>query len=237
MGLSRMRGLGAGCLLLGAVSGCSYLTDRGKDFLDIWWLELGMGHLLDVDFQVTEAIHSGIGMTMWVKLVALERRHVVVWRGDDNTPSMATWGLLFVRSSALMPYCEERDRFGYLWNFVYLPNYFADEPYVSDIVMGKSRLPLPRNVSQAVPWINLLDVDVGACVVPLAARVGVSPGEMLDFLLGWLGIDIAKDDASRKASSETEGESATRQAMAPCGERGLKSAPIFTSSLSVEVWP
>jgi len=43
--------------------------------------------------------------------------------------------------------------------------------------------------------VTALDMTVAATLMPVSARVGVSPGQILDFLLGWTTIDIANDDA------------------------------------------
>ena len=45
-------------------------------------------------------------------------------------------------------------------------------------------------------WARLhaFDIEVGATVLIIGARAGFSPGEFLDFLLGWFGVDIAGDD-------------------------------------------
>lgn len=45
--------------------------------------------------------------------------------------------------------------------------------------------------------IHNWDVEVSAYAGVVGVRVGVSPGEILDFLLGWFGIDIAGDDVPR----------------------------------------
>ena len=42
--------------------------------------------------------------------------------------------------------------------------------------------------------VHAWDIEVGATLGLVYARVGFSPGEFLDFLLGWFGVDIAGDD-------------------------------------------
>ena len=42
--------------------------------------------------------------------------------------------------------------------------------------------------------VHTFDLEVGAFALILGARVGFSPGEFVDFLLGWFGVDIAGDD-------------------------------------------
>jgi len=50
-------------------------------------------------------------------------------------------------------------------------------------------VPLPRRSP-----INFLDVDVGAGYFLAGAEAGFSPGELLDFLVGFFGFDPARDD-------------------------------------------
>lgn len=48
-----------------------------------------------------------------------------------------------------------------------------------------------------IPWyppIRWADVGIGATTLFPAFRVGISPGETLDFLTGWFGLDLAGDD-------------------------------------------
>lgn len=54
------------------------------------------------------------------------------------------------------------------------------------------------------PPIGWADVSAGATVFPVAVRVGFSPGEALDFLGGWVGIDIAGDDDRQRIPFASE---------------------------------
>ena len=42
--------------------------------------------------------------------------------------------------------------------------------------------------------IHLFDIEVRVHALIMSARAGFSPGEFVDFLLGWFGVDIAGDD-------------------------------------------
>ena len=48
--------------------------------------------------------------------------------------------------------------------------------------------------------IDSFDLEVEATCVVLGARVGFSPGQFLDFLLGWTALDIGGDDAPDEPS-------------------------------------
>jgi len=53
-----------------------------------------------------------------------------------------------------------------------------------------------RFVMEVPPPSRWADVEVGVTVFLLSARVGISLGELADFLVGWLGPDVAGDDAT-----------------------------------------
>lgn len=60
-------------------------------------------------------------------------------------------------------------------------------------------LTLPKGITQVVsteervPWWYFTEIEaVGG--LGLTLRMGVNPGEFVDFLLGWFGIDIFNDD-------------------------------------------
>ena len=50
-------------------------------------------------------------------------------------------------------------------------------------------------------WTQL---RIFAGVTIVSVSVGANPGELLDFALGWLGIDIYGDDAGAKALNNKE---------------------------------
>jgi hypothetical protein len=57
-------------------------------------------------------------------------------------------------------------------------------------------------------WLHVFDVEFGLSLF-FGFDVGFSPGEFLDFLLGWFGIDIANDDTEEgraRRSLRTQGE-------------------------------
>lgn len=45
------------------------------------------------------------------------------------------------------------------------------------------------------PWVERFDLEVGVTVL-IGARVGFSPGQLVDFVGGWFGWDPAGDDQS-----------------------------------------
>ena len=86
--------------------------------------------------------------------------------------------------------------------------YFGNGVCPFIVLPQQAELPGRRNPyegylnQQQYPWhyLTAIEVSVG---VGGTLRLGVNPGEMVDFLLGWFGIDIFSDDLSRRRS---EGE-------------------------------
>jgi hypothetical protein len=50
---------------------------------------------------------------------------------------------------------------------------------------------------------ELTDIEVGSTIGVVTLRVGVNPLEILDFLLGFIGLDIANDDPKKKEKPTT----------------------------------
>lgn len=54
------------------------------------------------------------------------------------------------------------------------------------------------------PPIEMLDIEVGVMAGGVGFHVGFSPGQFFDFLGGWFGLDIAKDDKWYKPAATPE---------------------------------
>ena len=81
--------------------------------------------------------------------------------------------------------------------------YHGGNPSAERPQAGTSPLPLeehPRvwtcDARELNPYahVHAFDIEVSAYAGVAYARAGLSPGEFLDFLLGWFGVDIAGDD-------------------------------------------
>jgi hypothetical protein len=62
-----------------------------------------------------------------------------------------------------------------------------------------------RKMCKQVPfWTfhNAADFSVGATLVAVSARAGINPLEIIDFALGFLGLDIARDDPRIEEENE-----------------------------------
>ena len=63
-------------------------------------------------------------------------------------------------------------------------------------------------VLNPAPYYSQIEVVAAAGI---SLRVGFNPGELLDFLLGWFGIDIYDDDLSRLKVRQARQNNATRR--------------------------
>ena len=95
------------------------------------------------------------------------------------------YGLLPALLSSIR--CEDRDRKEpsdrrWLWSADALP-------------------PTPDEYAAYRRWarVHAFDLEVSATVLLIGARAGFSPGEFVDFFLGWFGVDIAGDDVPLRA--------------------------------------
>lgn len=151
--------------------GCGYLQDRHRDLLHVLWADIGYGLGLGVDFQITDAVHSGIAFNVITEKVGLQREIAKPWTEH---------GLAFLIGRSVVDGIKDGTtiRDGFLFNRAAFSRPWPD-------------IPLHHNRQR--PWLSFLDVDVGVYAL-VASRVGFSPGELVDFLLGWFGIDIGADD-------------------------------------------
>ena len=67
------------CLLgLALCAGCTYVENRGNDFLDVVWADVGYGLGVGIDMQLTAFSHSGLGVYR-MKKFGLTRREFKTW--------------------------------------------------------------------------------------------------------------------------------------------------------------
>ncbi len=52
-----------------------------------------------------------------------------------------------------------------------------------------------------------MDFEAGATLGIVSARAGINPLEIIDFLLGFVGVDIAKDDPEKEDGEKPTTES------------------------------
>ena len=185
--------LGAGC------SG-TYWRNRGGDIAEIIDLSAGVclygeslriPHFL-VSAQVTRGAHLAIGNAVTAR-GGVMGGELIGWIESGSALPAAPFyyygegrGLTVVGEDEFWKY-DIFDRWDY---FLGLPSYYRDvwSPALEDAFTA-------AKLDSPVHWF-----DVGIDVAPLvpALRFSLSPGELLDFLVGFGGFDLAGDDLIRE---------------------------------------
>jgi len=174
--MARKPVLRAELLLLGLMSCSSYLPDRGRDFLDVFTLTASAGPEISLNVQATDLLHLSVGGGVHGEAGMVGRRF--------GSAGVMTLGL------PVVPSLEEGLLYGrYLFTETsgsWREEDVQDECYI--IHLGGWAPTNPRST-----WLHGFDLEVSAQIL-IGARVGLSPGELVDFLAGLVGFDPAADD-------------------------------------------
>ena len=194
-------------------SGCA--PGRLADLQDSGRISVGLSLGLSVDAKLGDITHPALGILASSAMVGFETRHIDgVWYEARVSDPFATywyrrdgqsWGWS-LNSSGWRGMWEATD---FLDALDEIDESFDQEPlpetgsvYQGEKLDGQlvaSRwLPLPWGAPEDVPVLfrfrTATDLQLGATLVLVGARVGFNPLEFLDFLLGFGGFDIAGDD-------------------------------------------
>jgi len=172
----RLACLAVFCLGCGA-QGCSYVQARVADFADVFTFEATYGPGVDVHAQATGFFGTAVGYS--------QQTGVLVHGRACGIGERATVGMLLLAGTAaggedlacLGEGEAPGDRFGF-WAML-LPLAFSPAEGVY--------------VGYVPTWPRTFDVEAGFSA-GVGVHVGVSPGELLDFVLGFTTLDIARDD-------------------------------------------
>lgn len=167
----------ATALLLGACASDGYLAKRGRDLADGFVLTVSAGAELSADAQVTDLIHVAVGGGVHGE-AGLIGRHL-------GTAGVMTLGL------PVAPFLEDGVLYG---RFLFTETGGA---WTADDVEDECYLIHALHAAPTHPehdWWHAFDIEVGATVL-VGARIGVRPGELVDFVAGIFGFDPIGDDS------------------------------------------
>jgi len=178
-------------LLAANTVGCehskAYLVDRGRDAADIFTLTVGLGAGARARIG---PLHAGLAAVF--DLGGLRGGRVVDYaepsgHAKENAMTVETTVSSYETFGAYPPILGEPDRF---------KEFEARGlPFVSYVE--------PPRYDENGPLVHPYYTQVELVVALVAGvRLGANPGEMLDFLFGWVGVDIFKDDAEMKRARE-----------------------------------
>ena len=162
--------------VLALLPGCGYLAARGRDLGDIVRLEGSVGIGLQADISAVEILHIGLGSS---------RRRTAGWaygiptaekRREDHLP------LSYIRSLI------DPDVAGL--HSLKMGSGPEKASHRCDIV-GPFSL---SSGSVRKPAMQFWSIEAGVFLVAVGIQVGANPAELLDFVLGVFGFDIAGDD-------------------------------------------
>ena len=209
--MRRSKGLVIVALAL-TMTSCSYLGNRGRDFIEIFRLQGGFGRglgvtaraagLLDIGLNAPGQFPHGSGLGLVygdVYFLSGGVEDIDFMRGihDEQLGVNHSTGEYFQSHKcwAILPA---------VWSRVdtFAPNDFPASDDTADWLEGPmlwSKEALDKN-----PWahVHAFDAELGLYLLLINGKAGVSPGETVDFLLGIVGIDIAGDDSGSKAGGD-----------------------------------
>ena len=174
--------------MLAALSGCTYASARANDFADIWRLNIETGVSgLQADVKIGELAHIGLGHKGF-------SRYGTTYQIEQESKD---WAEIYLPFSLI--YAFDREPFAlhyvralgdtrsvYVWWW---------SPYQST----QDRCfclapPLTQKQSSRRTLLHAFDLEVSLFVLIFGIEIGISFGELLDFILGIFTIDIAGDD-------------------------------------------
>jgi len=158
---------------LGCTSPGNYLGNRAADLADVFTAELTIGPGLDVHAQVTGLLGSAFGYSPQWGLMMHGR---FVGTGERNTGGIVITGGTRVSGDLLDPVYGDA---------VYVPRDRAWFPFI--------RYPALVPAFRRSELARLLDVEAGGAAI-VGVHFGVSPIELVDFLLGFAFLDMVGDD-------------------------------------------
>jgi len=177
------------CLFL--LVGCAspfgtYVKDRGNDFADCFKGDIGVGFGVDAQVMATDYIGTGAGLAVAANKIGFRGRHVGDWSDFHGGIGIVDYGAF---GSSMHPFESKNP-----------------PPFSSQVrsVCGVNTVPFDSSMQDPEkPFLNTFDIEAGGMALFVGSRVGFSPGQLIDFIIGWTGIDIAWDDTeSTKKESD-----------------------------------
>lgn len=184
-----------------SISGCA--TGRVGDLRDCGRLSVGYGLGLGVEVSLGAIGNPSVGVMSTKAMYGWESRDLVgMW-----TETETYWPVSSVLAVLMAGMSDGPSGLPY--------PYFA--PYGRHINTGRHGENMRENSRirnfffgtgrYDTPAISVFrsatDIEFGATLVFLSARVGINPLEILDYVLGFFGLDIAKDDMKKEEKPDT----------------------------------
>jgi len=184
---------------------CGYLRDRLKDTADIIPISVSSGPGLYAGVRATGLVGTGIGYAKVSRAGLIRRRWFRYTPPLSKFSNFRTWDettkgwiITWYRDNDPEPGAGNRIYPDFKFTSMLGMNLIGMGPYIED-KSTKGGYRYHQDLS------SLLDVEVDAHILLVGVRMGISPLQMVDWLLGWFTLDIGNDDYS-KHFPETEEE-------------------------------
>ena len=194
--------------ILAAIAGCAtpvgtYAKDRGNDFADMFKLSGGPKLGIHADVQATDFVHLGLGGGVGYVGGFYGREIDGGMEGDVNLPVVQIASLFssgqknsnenhIPAALVIHGHLERMDIEGH-----FPKDYCGDKCFISPLIAG-AWVGKDKQEIKDKPFYRLFDIESGVTIGVVGVRVGFSPGELVDFFLGWTGIDIVSDDTKNR---------------------------------------
>jgi len=157
------------------------MKNRGSDFADCFKGDVGLGLGVDAQIMATDYIGTGVGASSVYK-TGFKGRYNGSWEDYHVGFGIVDYGDfgwdIQPAETENQPPAKTKIR-----SFCGINPSWSDEP----------KLAFPKK-----PFLDKFDIEAGGTWLVAGFRVGFSPGQLLDFIIGWTGIDIADDDKKLK---------------------------------------
>ena len=191
-------------------SGCKtsgkYVTNRGLDFIDQWRGAVGAGTVIGVRYKTMGVLDTGLLIGLKPRATAIGWRYgTPLWLHDDDPRMDANQAQILMTTTAVGLDIKDGS-YRTAWNsFALLPAVFTmtdttptgydwEVPAEGDAYEERHWLwSREAFADNRYAQIHIFDVEF-EIALGVYLELGWSPGELIDFLLGIVTIDIAKDD-------------------------------------------
>lgn len=163
------------------LTSCSYLQNRANDALDVFLCEGLLGPGLYAEARVTDFAAVGLGMQV-VASGGLRGRCIGSGHRENLGLGPFILGGAYIPAEPLLyddpDYSDGND----------------EEPCVQVLCLPSKGIKCEAGYSPSARRLRMADLGVTATVGYVGVRVGFSPGELLDLVLGFFIIDLGGDD-------------------------------------------
>jgi len=187
-------------------SGCRYLRNRSIDFIDQFHLTVGAGTVVGVRTKAVGVVDTGIMGGIKPNATSLGWRYGKITRFNTHDGRYDSDAVQIIKANSVLDfdygdgsYRSARDSWAILpavftWTDSSPEGYDWEVPEEGEEYPNRHWL-WSDNARDTNGYAQVHAFDIEAEVaLGIYISSGFSPGETVDFILGFFGIDIAKDD-------------------------------------------